>query len=58
MMRDPQASLHGKLTGKVRKGVVTIFVAISLAAIIGLVAISIDGGMIHLESRKMHAAGQ
>lgn len=38
-----------------RPGVTTVFVAFSLVTIIGLVALSVDGGLLHLKSREARA---
>src|SRR5947209_1409958 len=38
-----------------RRGVVALFVAFCLVALIGVVAISVDGGLIYLEQRRAQA---
>src|SRR5688572_11655439 len=35
-----------------RKGVVAVFVAVALTGLLGIVAISIDGGMLYMQLRK------
>jgi hypothetical protein len=38
--------------GKTRRGIVAVFVAFALTGLLGVVAISVDGGMLYLQLRK------
>ena len=40
---------------RTRKGVVAVFVACILTGLIGVVALSIDGGLLYLELRKVRS---
>jgi Putative Flp pilus-assembly TadE/G-like len=42
--------------GRVRRGVVAVFVAVCLVALVGATAISIDGGMLYMEQRRAQAS--
>lgn len=42
--------------GRVRRGVIAVFVALCLTALIGVAAISLDGGMMYLEQRRAQSS--
>jgi hypothetical protein len=42
--------------GRARRGVVAVFVALCLVALVGVTAISLDGGMLYMEQRRAQAS--
>ena len=42
--------------GRVRRGVIALFVAVCLVALVGVTAISVDGGMLYMQQRRAQAS--